>query len=90
MSAPGLGCTRAPGRRVPRTPVRGFAPRAGLGDWDFLYGRGLAVTVPETPHWPVSGIGTMDGLLPVVTRTRCYHTLLAVWDEPWFGEPEGY
>ena len=34
MSAPGLGCTRAPGRRVPCT-VRGFAPRAGLGDWDF-------------------------------------------------------
>ena len=70
--------------------VIGISQENGQRSLRILYGRGLAVTVPETPHWPVSGIGTMDGLLPVVTRTRCYHTLLAVWDEPWFGEPEGY
>ena len=104
MSTSRLGCTRATSRRVPWT-VRGCVPRAGLGVWDFtgnrtlmigsesacpgcsLSTRGLAVTqVPEIPHWPGS---PMDGFLPAVTRKRCFHTLFAVWDEPWFGEPEG-
>ena len=60
MSASRLGCTRVTSRRVPCT-VRGCIPCAGLGVLDFTgertsglrapYGRGLAVTVPETPHW---------------------------------------
>ena len=95
MSTPSLGCTRAPSRRVPCT-VRGYAPRAGLGVWDFtgertasqraLYSRGLAVTVPETPYWPVEALWT--GTFPP-SRVATHHTLFAVWDEPWFGEPEG-
>ena len=52
--------------------------------------RTVGVSLSRFPR-PRTGLhgGTMDGFLPVVTRTRCYHTLVAVWDEPWFGEPEG-